>query len=150
MRLQIITPLAVLVDEDIECLNARDASGSFGILPRHAPFLTALEISISSWKRAGREQYCALRGGVLTVSGHEGNRAQNGTGTSLTGGTVVIATREAILGDDLATLDRDVLARFRDEAEAERVEHSDAVQLQLNAIRQMVSRLQPKQGGNFR
>ncbi len=69
-----------------------------------------------------------MRGGVLTVTG---------------GKTVAIATREAVPGDDLATLDREVLARFQSEAEAERVEHVETVQLQLNAIRRMVSRLQP-------
>ncbi len=137
MKLQIITPLSILIDEEIDSLIAQDASGSFGILPHHAAFLTALTIGIVSWKRNGEEQFCALRGGVLTIS----------SGVS---DTLSIATREAIRGTDLATLDRDVLARFRDEAEAERVEHSDAVQLQLNAIRQMVRRLQPKQGGEFR
>jgi F-type H+-transporting ATPase subunit epsilon len=32
-------------------LRAEDASGSFGILPGHAPFLTALAISIVSWRK---------------------------------------------------------------------------------------------------
>jgi F-type H+-transporting ATPase subunit epsilon len=127
MKLRIVTPLAVIVDEDIDSLCAEDVSGSFGILAGHAPFLTALTISIVSWRYAGQERFCAVRGGSLTVAN---------------GNSVAITTREAVAGTNLATLDAEVLARFRSEADAERVEHVESVQLQLNAIRQMVSRLQ--------
>ncbi len=45
MRLRIVTPLAVVVDEsDVTALRAEDESGSFGILPHHADFLTSLTI----------------------------------------------------------------------------------------------------------
>jgi F-type H+-transporting ATPase subunit epsilon len=136
MRLRIVTPLSVVVDEDADSVRAEDASGSFGIRPGHAPFLTALAVSIVSWKTAGRERFCALRGGVLTVTG---------------GSTVAIATREAVAGDDLATLDAQVLARFQSEADEERVEHVETMRLQLHAIRRMISRLQPGSGmGTFR
>lgn len=126
MRLKIITPLAILMDEDIDSLRAQDASGSFGILNGHAPFLTALEISIVSWRVGDVERFCALRGGVMTVAASSG---------------VEIATREAVTGDDLATLDSDVLAQFRTDADDERAEHVEAMRLQFNAIRHMVSRL---------
>ena len=97
MRLRIITPLSVVVDEDIDGLRAEDASGSFGILAGHAPFVTALAVSIVSWRKADLEQFCALRGGVMTV----GDTSD-----------IHIATREAVTGDNLSTLDADVLARF--------------------------------------
>ena len=45
MRLRIVTPLSVVVDEDADSLRAQDASGSFGIRSGHAPFLTALAVS---------------------------------------------------------------------------------------------------------
>ncbi|SNR63665.1 F0F1 ATP synthase subunit epsilon [Puniceibacterium sediminis] len=126
MRLRIVTPLSVVVDEEIFSLRAEDASGSFGILPGHAKFLTALAISIVSWQQASGERFCAVRGGMLTVTD---------------GATVAVTTREAVVGEDLATLDSEVLARFQSDADAERVEHVETVQLQLNAIRRMVSRL---------
>jgi F-type H+-transporting ATPase subunit epsilon len=135
MRLHIVTPLSVIVDEQIDSLRAEDASGGFGILPGHAPFLTALAVSIVSWRSGAVERFCAVRGGVLTV----------------TGATLAIATREAVTGDDLATLDADVLMQFQADADAERVEHVEAVQLQMNAIRRMVSRLKTSgDAGNFR
>ena len=126
MRLRIVTPLSVVVDEDADSLRAEDASGSFGIRPGHAPFLTALAISILSWKTAGAERFCALRGGVLSVT---------------RGSTVAIATREAVASDDLATLDSDVLARFQSDADEERVEHVETMRMQMHAIRRMISGL---------
>lgn len=128
MRLRIVTPLSIVVDDDIDSLRAEDASGSFGVLPGHTRFLTALAISIISWRLSVGERFCAIRGGVMTVTG---------------GSVIEIATREAVIGEDLASLDAEVLARFQSDAEEERVEHVDAVLLQLNVIRRMVSRLKP-------
>jgi F-type H+-transporting ATPase subunit epsilon len=128
MRLRIITPLSVVVDEDgIVALRAEDATGSFGILPRHADFLTSLVISIVSWQSANETRhYCAVRRGVLSVDA---------------GRDIAIATREAVTGDDLATLDQTVLNRFRADVETERTERVESTRLQLNAIRQIVSHL---------
>jgi len=126
MRLRIVTPLAIVVDEDTESLRAKDASGGFGIWPSHAPFLTALAVSILSWKIAGLERFCALRGGLLTATG---------------GSTVTITTREAVAGNDLATLDAEVLTQFQTDTDEERVEHTETMRLQMNAIRQMISGL---------
>jgi F-type H+-transporting ATPase subunit epsilon len=109
MKLKIVTPLSVVVDEDVDSLKAEDESGSFGILPGHIPFLTALTVSIVSWRKSETERFCAVRGGVLTVA---------------EGSIVSIATREAVTGHDLATLDREVLARFHSDAEAEKVDMS--------------------------
>lgn len=122
MKLRIVTPLSIEVDEDgVESLRAEDASGGFGILPRHADFLTSLSISVVSWTRAGGAQrYCAVRRGVLTMSG---------------GREVRIATREAVVGDDLARLDTAVLARFRADLDLERTQRVEGTRLQINAIR---------------
>ena len=128
MKLRITTPLAILVEEDgILGLRAEDDSGGFGILPGHADFLTSLAISVVGWNSAGGAQhYAAVRRGVLSVAG---------------GREIAIATREAVLGDDLATLDETVLARFRADIETERAEHADSTRLQLNAIRQIMRHL---------
>ncbi|MDQ2764198.1 MAG: F0F1 ATP synthase subunit epsilon [Pseudomonadota bacterium] len=133
MRLRIVTPLSVVVDDDALSVNAEDASGSFGILPGHADFLTSLAISVVGWKQGdGTQRYCAVRRGMLAVAGGE---------------DVAVATREAIPGDDLATLDTTVLDRFRADNEQERSERFESVQLQLNAIRRIVSQLSSSSGG---
>jgi F-type H+-transporting ATPase subunit epsilon len=130
MRLSIVTPLSIVVEEEILSLRGEDYSGSFGILPGHAAFLTSLTISVVSWKtQQGNQRFCAVRGGVLTVSD---------------GKLVAIASREAVTGDSLETLDQTVLARFRHDFEIERTEHTESTMLQLNAVRQLISRLKPR------
>ena len=107
MKLRITTPLEVVVDEDgVQALRAEDSSGGFGILAGHADFLTSLAISVVRWKTKDEtRRYCAVRRGVLSVDG---------------GQDISIATRDAVLGDDLATLAETVLARFRADIETER------------------------------
>jgi F-type H+-transporting ATPase subunit epsilon len=138
MKLRIVTPLAVVVDVDgVLALRAEDASGSFGILPGHADFLTSLAISIVAWRTAREGRlYCAVRRGVLTVAA---------------GREIVVATREAVPGDDLATLDTVVLTRFRAGVEAERAGRVESTRLQLNAIRQIMRHLRPagRDAGRF-
>ena len=139
MRLRIVTPLTVVIDaDDVVSLRAEDASGNFGILPGHAGFLTSLAISVVRWKgQDGVTHFCAVRRGVLSVTG---------------GREVAIATREAVPGDDLATLDQTVLARFRADQDTERTEHVEATRLQLRAIREIMRHLRPGgrgDGGTF-
>jgi F-type H+-transporting ATPase subunit epsilon len=128
MRLRITTPLEIVVDQDgVQALRAEDLSGGFGILTGHADFLTSLAISVVSWKIKDKTRhFCAVRRGVLSVDG---------------GQDISIATREAVLGDDLATLDETVLARFRADIETERSERVNSTRLELSAIRQIVSHL---------
>jgi F-type H+-transporting ATPase subunit epsilon len=134
VKLRITTPLTVAVDvDDIASLRADDVTGSFGILPGHADFLTSLTIGVVSWTGGdGTEHFCAVRRGVLSVTG---------------GSEIAIATQEAVLGDDLAILDETILVRFRADTEVERAERANNTQLQLNAIRQIVGHLRPAARG---
>ncbi|CAN5677806.1 hypothetical protein BH11PSE1_BH11PSE1_13090 [soil metagenome] len=117
-------------------LRAEDATGGFGILPHHADFLTSLSISVVSWQNGDEvSRFCAVRHGVLTVSG---------------GSEIAIATHEAVVGDNLADLDQTVLSRFRADRDIERTEHVESTRLQLAAIRRIMSQLgqgRPTSGG---
>lgn len=132
MKLVITTPLAVSIDvDDVAAVAAEDETGRFGILPHHADFLTALTVSVVSWRdNAGRDHYAAMRGGVLSVSG---------------GDTVSIATPEAVVSDDIAPLEADVLAHFRRRREDERAARVDLQRLYLQAMRQIYRYLRPQQ-----
>jgi F-type H+-transporting ATPase subunit epsilon len=92
LHLTITTPAVVLVDSDeVASLRAEDASGSFGILPSHADLLTMLTPSVVRWRTvAGHTGFCAVKGGVLTVS--QGRR-------------VAIACREGIVDASLQNLE---------------------------------------------
>jgi F-type H+-transporting ATPase subunit epsilon len=130
MRLLITTPVAIVVDQpDVISVRAEDESGGFGILPGHADFLTALTLSVVSWRGAGGHQrFCAVRYGLL--SAHQGKE-------------VAIATREAVTGNDLQHLEQVVLAEFRRASEAERVARTESLKLQMRAIRQILQYLRP-------
>jgi F-type H+-transporting ATPase subunit epsilon len=130
MKLLITDPTTIVADHrDIVAVRAEDASGSFGVLDRHADLLTALAISVVQWRHAdGRIGYCAVRRGVLSVRG---------------GHDVSIATRQAQLGDDLDQLEHTVLSRFRSELDTERTERVAATRLHMAAIRQIIAALRP-------
>lgn len=51
--------------------------------------------------------------------------------TVVAGAEISIATREAVLGDSYATLDAEVLHRFRADIETERTEHVEGARLQM-------------------
>ena len=135
MDLRIITPLAVLVDSPARSLQTVDDSGSFGILPHHVDFITRLSVSVVTWVAGdGSAHFCALRGGALTVEN----------------GKVAIASREAVIGDNLDNLDRDVLVRFHQDIDDERFEYIEANRRQLDVTRQLADRLRSKGGGHDR
>jgi F-type H+-transporting ATPase subunit epsilon len=131
MRLLITTPTAVVIDDpNMVSVRAEDESGSFGILNGHADLLTALTVSIVSWHHSdGRQRYCAVRRGVLSVT---------------KGAEVAIATREAIPGDDLERLEHVVASELRQRVDTERIARTESLQLQMKAMRQIVRYLRPQ------
>lgn len=136
MRLRIVTPLSIVTEEDkVVALRAEDASGGFGILRGHADFLTSLSLSVVGWRREDSSlHYCAVRRGLLSVRG---------------GREIAVVTREAVLGDDLDTLDQTVLAKFRAAAESQKTERVEQMRLQLSAIRRIMHYLRPDRRGGY-
>jgi F-type H+-transporting ATPase subunit epsilon len=134
MRLTVTTPQAIVtLADNVVHVRGEDESGAFGILHGHADFLTALAISVVSWRDAdGAEHHVAVRGGMLTVSG---------------GDTVTVATREAVADDDLRRLESEVIAGFRRRNELEATARTDARRLYLAAIRQIYQFLRPERSG---
>ncbi len=130
LHLTITTPMRLLVDApDVTALRAEDETGSFGILPGHDDFLTVLPASVLRWHgRDGVPQFCALRGGVLSVTG---------------GTRVSVACRQATLGTDLPKLEAEVAALRAEEADADRRARAEQMRLHTNAVRQMMRYLRP-------
>lgn len=130
MRLVISTPTSVVADiQNVTAIRAEDDSGSFGVLPGHADFLTVVSISILRWRRVdGSEGYCAHRRGVLSVIG---------------GKQVRLAVREAVLGTNPEQLEQAVLTRFREAADEEQSARAESLRLQVTAIRRIIYYLRP-------
>jgi F-type H+-transporting ATPase subunit epsilon len=129
VRLIVTTPTAIAVDEDsVRHVRAEDPSGAFGIKPAHADFLTTLSICVVRWRNGAGEHYVAVRRGVLRVRD---------------GKLVEIATREAVMSDDLMHLRNDILARMAHNVEVERSARSGVLGLEQAAIRQIYRYLRP-------
>jgi F-type H+-transporting ATPase subunit epsilon len=133
MKLTVTTPLAVVIEaEDVEHLRAEDETGAFGILAGHADFLTALSVSVMSWRDVGRvEHHIAVRGGMLEIRD---------------GRTIAVATPEAVASDDLHRLETEVLAAFRRASDEEKAARIDAQRLYLAAIRQICRFVRSERG----
>jgi F-type H+-transporting ATPase subunit epsilon len=133
MRLLITSLGMIAVDAgDVVSVRAEDPSGSFGILPGHADFLTALDAGVVSWRRAdGVEGHCAVRRGVLTVHG---------------GKEVSVATREAVVDDDLDRLETTVLREFRTRDAMEQTARVETARMELQAVREILRYLRPGRG----
>lgn len=132
LRLTIATPSTLLVDvADVSSIRAEDESGSFGILFGHADLLTVLPASVVRWRAAEGDGFCALRGGVLTVSG---------------GRRVAIACRLAILGGSLDTLESEVKAMRATQLDALRRARVEQARLHARAVRQLMRYLRPRAG----
>lgn len=131
LHLRIATPAQVLIDCDgVRSVRAMDRSGSFGILPRHTDMLTVLPPSVVSWTGTDEvRRYCAVRGGVLTVSD---------------GRDVTIASRHAVLGTSLESLEGVIEEARENEIEADRKARVEQVRFHAQAVRHLVRHLLPQ------
>ncbi|MGE0224826.1 MAG: F0F1 ATP synthase subunit epsilon [Acetobacteraceae bacterium] len=134
LHLTITTPSSVLVDStDVRAVRAEDESGGFGILPGHTDLLTVLPASVVRWHTAdGTTRYCAVRGGVMTVT--DGSR-------------VAIACREGGLGEDLGTLEAGMRTLRAGEADADKRARVEQMRLHARAVRQLMRALRPGASG---
>jgi F-type H+-transporting ATPase subunit epsilon len=130
LHLTVTTPAQILVkSDDVVAVRAEDQSGSFGILPGHADLLTALAPSVVRWRTAdGATHFCAVRGGVFTVSA---------------GHNVAVACREGVLGDSLEELEAKVRAVRAQQTEADRKARVEQVRMHALAVRQLLRYLRP-------
>ena len=114
----------VLVDAaGVRSVRAQDATGSFGLWPGHEDLLAALRVGLLSWRDAQDAWHCcAVRSGVLTLQ---------------RGCELQIASREAVLGDDPAQLERTVLEQLRQRQQTEDHARRESHQIEVQLLRQL-------------
>jgi F-type H+-transporting ATPase subunit epsilon len=130
LHLIVTTPAKVLAEADnVVSVRAEDESGSFGILPGHSYLLTVLTPSVVHWRGAdGATSFCAVRGGVFTVSA---------------GRNVALACREGVVSDSLQDLEAKVRAARAQQLEDDRKARVQEVRAHAFAVRQLVRYLHP-------
>ncbi|MGH7827600.1 MAG: F0F1 ATP synthase subunit epsilon [Candidatus Binatia bacterium] len=67
IRLKVVTPSRLVLDEDVDEVTAPGALGEFGVLPNHIAFLTLLVPGEMSYKQGPVKRYLAVSGGYAEV-----------------------------------------------------------------------------------
>ena len=67
IRLRVVTPSRLVLDEEVDEVTAPGALGEFGVLPNHIAFLTLLEPGEMSYKQGSAKRYLAVSGGYGEV-----------------------------------------------------------------------------------
>ncbi len=121
MRLKVMLPTAILVDEKVDKIVVEAADGSFGLLPRHIDCVAPLVAGILSFvpAAAGKERFLAIDEGVLVKQGDE----------------VLVSSRDGVLGEDLGELERLIGERFRNLDEQEKKSRAAAARIETGFIR---------------
>lgn len=123
MRLRVLLPEEILLDVDARKITAEGENGSFGLLPRHVDFVTALVPGILTFVDGeGREEFLAVDEGILLKRGP----------------LVQVSTRNAVLGHELGELKRLIEARFKNISEHEQKSRAALYKLEADLIRRFM------------
>jgi F-type H+-transporting ATPase subunit epsilon len=67
LKLRVITPRRLLVDEDVEMVSLPSLEGYVGILPGHRPLMLALGRGEISFSQAQKQEAFAVQGGYAEI-----------------------------------------------------------------------------------
>ncbi len=67
IKLDIVTAERLVLSEDVDYVSAPGIDGVLGVLPRHAPLITALLEGELRYKKGGEEFHFAIGGGFIEV-----------------------------------------------------------------------------------
>jgi F-type H+-transporting ATPase subunit epsilon len=67
IRLRVVTPSRLLLDDDVDEVTAHSELGEFGVLPNHIAFLTTLVAGELSYKQGPTKRTLVLSGGYAEV-----------------------------------------------------------------------------------
>ncbi len=123
MRLKVLLPTRVLLDEEADKVVAEAGNGQFCLLPRHVDFVAPLVASVLTFARhEERAQHIGIDEGVLVKVGDE----------------VLVSTRQAIRGPTLEELEQRVEEEFRQLDEHERKARSATAKLEAGLVRRFL------------
>jgi F-type H+-transporting ATPase subunit epsilon len=120
MKLKILLPTKVFLEESVKKIVAEAENGSFGLLPNHIDFVTALAPGILSFEsEQGQEVFLAVDEGILVKCGSE----------------VLVSTMNVVGGTNLETLHQTVEEQFRTLDEQQRKTRSAIAKLEATFFR---------------
>ncbi|HEX2640368.1 MAG TPA: F0F1 ATP synthase subunit epsilon [Pyrinomonadaceae bacterium] len=71
LKLEIVTPERKVLDTSVDTVTVPTASGEAGILPNHAPLVSALKPGVLTYSNGGSVERIAVAGGFVEVSGNK-------------------------------------------------------------------------------
>ena len=122
MRLKVLLPMKVFIDQDVIKVIAEAGNGHFCILPKHIDFVAALVPSILSFEHDGKEEFLAIDEGILVKCGS----------------LVRVSTRRAVRNKDLGTLKQTLEEEFKILDEREKKTRSILAKLELDFARRFL------------
>ena len=121
LRLEIVTPEKRVLDAEVDAVTVPTATGEAGILPHHAPLISALKPGLLTYTVKGASQRLAITGGFIEVSSDR----------------VAVLADSAETADDLdieaARTERDAAERALAASSTASAEEADAAREQLDA-----------------
>ncbi len=68
IKIQIVTPDKIVVDDEASIVMAPGSDGEFGVLNGHTPFLTGLQVGMIHYRdESNKERYVFVNGGFAEV-----------------------------------------------------------------------------------
>ncbi|MFZ7110996.1 MAG: F0F1 ATP synthase subunit epsilon [Desulfatiglandales bacterium] len=123
MRLKVLLPEKILVDETTGKITAEAQNGFFTLLPRHIDFVAALVPGLLSFDNgAGETVFLAVDEGVLIKRGAE----------------VLVSTRRAVRGERLGELRKIVEEEFRKLDDREKSARSAMAKIEAGFVRRFL------------
>ena len=119
MRLKVLLPMKVFIDQDVNKVIAEAGNGHFCILPKHIDFVAALVPSILSFEYDGKEEFLAIDEGILVKCSSN----------------VRVSTRRAVRSKDLGTLKQTLEEEFKILDERDKKTRSILAKLELDFAR---------------
>ena len=71
IRLEVVTPVGAVVNDDVDIVNAPGYGGDFGVLANHAPFLSTIKIGTLSYQKGNEREVLMVSGGFCEVSNNK-------------------------------------------------------------------------------
>ena len=125
MRLKVVLPMRIFLDQEVTKVIAEAANGSFCLLPKHIDFVAALVAGIISFESEKGEEYLAVDEGVLVKCASE----------------VRVSTRRAVRSKDLGELKQIVKQEFRTLDERERKTRSILAKLEADFAKSLFEKM---------
>jgi F-type H+-transporting ATPase subunit epsilon len=123
MKLKILLPSEIFIQQDVAKVTAEAGNGSFCMLPNHIDFVAALVPGLFSFEtNDGVQMILAMDEGVLIKTGQE----------------VLVSTRNAVQGQDMGKLKQVVEEQFQEMDEREKKARTAAAKLEADLVRRFM------------